>query len=175
MVFLITPIARFFNNTYIFTWDALLELTNQVLPKRKEGHVVPEGHPGFGGNWPEYIPPKEGDSRCCCPGLNAFANHGTDYNMFSDSQLIRFTQGLMPRDGRNISFKEAGRLCHDVFNFSPSFSYYTANFAATVLKKSYSKDTFDLEELNGIEHDASLTRKFTFKRTSERRSIIGDN
>ncbi|KAF8352008.1 Chloroperoxidase [Amanita rubescens] len=144
MVFLITPIARFFNNTYIFTWDALLELTNQVLPKRKEGHVVPEGHPGFGGIWPEYIPPKDGDSRCCCPGLNAFANHG-----------------LVPRDGRNISFKEAGRLCHDVFNFSPSFSYYTANFAATVLNKSYSKDTFDLEDLslhNGIEHDASLTR-----------------
>jgi hypothetical protein len=144
MVFLVTPIARFFTNTYIFTWDALTELTNQVLPKRKEGHVVPEGHPGFGGKWPEYIPPKDGDSRCCCPALNALANHG-----------------LLPRDGRNISFKEAGRLCYDVFNFSPSFSYYTANFAATTLNKSYSKGTFDLEDLslhNGIEHDASLTR-----------------
>jgi len=165
MVFLITPIARFLNNTYIFTWDALLELSNQVLPKRKEGHVVPEGHPGFGGIWPEYIPPNEGDSRCCCPGLNAFANHGADNNVFSDSRLIRFTQGLLPRDGRNISFKEMGRQCRDVYNFSPSFSYFVPKYAADMLKKNYSKDTFDLEEIslhNGIEHDASLTRKFTF-------------
>ena len=32
-----------------------------------------------------------------------------------------------------------------------------------MLNKSYSKDTFDLEQLslhNGIEHDASLTREF---------------
>ena len=34
---------------------------------------------------------------------------------------------------------------------------------ATLLNKSYSKDTFDLEEIslhNGIEHDGSLTRGF---------------
>jgi len=144
MVFLITPIARFFNDTYVFTWDALLELTNQVLPKRKEGHVVPEGHPGFGGVWPEYVPPEEGDSRCACPALNALANHG-----------------LLPRDGRNISFKDLGKQCRDVYNFSPSFSYFVPNYAANMLNKSYSKDTFDLEEIslhNGIEHDASLTR-----------------
>ena len=165
MVFLLTPIALFFNNTYVFTWDALLELSNQVLPKRKEGHVVPEGHPGSGGKWPEYIAPKEGDSRCACPALNALANHGADYNTFSDSRLIKFSQGLLPRDGRNISFKEMGRQCRDVYNFSPSFSYFVPKYAADMLKKNYSKDTFDLEEIslhNGIEHDASLTRKFTF-------------
>jgi hypothetical protein len=44
------------------------------------GHVTPEGEPGAGGNWPEYIPPKEGDSRCCCPALNALANHGESYD-----------------------------------------------------------------------------------------------
>jgi hypothetical protein len=36
------------------------------------------------------------------------------------------------------------------------------HFAARMLKKSYSKDIFDLEELdlhNGIEHDASLFRE----------------
>ena len=76
MVFLLTPIARFFDNVYVFTYDGLLELGNQVMPKRKVGHMVPEGHPGFGGKWPEYIPPKEGDSRCACPALNALANHG---------------------------------------------------------------------------------------------------
>jgi hypothetical protein len=76
MVFLITPIARFFNNAYVFTWDAMLELSNQVLPKRKVGQVVIEGHAGFAGKWPEFIPPKDGDSRSACPALNALANHG---------------------------------------------------------------------------------------------------
>ena len=57
-----------------------------------------------------------------------------------------------------------GKQCRDVYNFSPSFSYFVPNYAANMLKKNYSKDTFDLEQIslhNGIEHDASLTRKFT--------------
>ncbi|KAF8719041.1 hypothetical protein AX14_011541 [Amanita brunnescens Koide BX004] len=106
--------------------------------------MVAEGHPGHGGKWPEFIPPKDGDSRCACPALNALANHG-----------------LLPRDGRNISFKEATRQCRNVYNFSATFSYYVPNHMANLLGKSYSKDTFDLEEIslhNGIEHDASLTR-----------------
>ncbi|KAF8635726.1 hypothetical protein AX15_000342 [Amanita polypyramis BW_CC] len=144
MVFLITPIAHFFDNTFVFTWDALLELANLVLPKRKEGHVVLEGHPGFGGKWPEYISPKDGDSRSACPALNALANHG-----------------ILPRDGRNISFKDMNEKCRSVYNFSPSFAYFVPNFAANMLNKSYRKDTCNLEEIslhNGIEHDGSLTR-----------------
>lgn len=90
MVFLLTPIARFFDNVYVFTYDGLLELGNQVMPKRKVGHMVPEGHPGFGGKWPEYIPPKEGDSRCACPALNALANHGKRHITPNGSRLIRF-------------------------------------------------------------------------------------
>ena len=46
-----------------------------------------------------------------------------------------------------------------------------------MLKKSYSKDTFDLEQLslhNGIEHDASLTRKFLSPYTPAHRNMIGD-
>ncbi|KAK2460835.1 hypothetical protein APHAL10511_007305 [Amanita phalloides] len=144
MVFLITPVARFFDNTFVFTWDALLELSNLVLPKRKEGHVVPEGHPGFGGQWPEYIPPGEGDSRSACPALNALANHG-----------------IFPRNGCNITFKEMNAKIRAAYNFAPSFCYFVPNYAANMLNKSYSKDTFDLEEIslhNGIEHDGSLTR-----------------
>ena len=79
MVFLITPVAHFFTGVYVFTWDAALELTNLVLPKRKVGRVVLEGHPGFGGEWPEFKPPQEGDSRCACPALNALANHGAGH------------------------------------------------------------------------------------------------
>jgi len=60
-----------------FSWDAGLTFLNLLTPNRSEGHVVPEGHPGFGGKWPEYVSPKDGDSRCSCPALNAMANHGT--------------------------------------------------------------------------------------------------
>jgi hypothetical protein len=59
-----------------------------------------------------------------------------------------------------------GKQCRDVYNFSPSFAYFVPNYAANMLKKSYSKDTFDLEQLslhNGIEHDASLTRKLSVR------------
>ena len=86
-------------------------------------------------------------------------------------------KGLLPRDGRNISFKEMGKQCRDVYNFSPSFAYFVPNYAANMLNKSYSKDTFDLEQLslhNGIEHDASLTRKSLCPYTLAHRNIIGD-
>jgi hypothetical protein len=69
-------IANFFLTTYIFAWDTSLTVLNLVLPKKRVGHVVPEGHIGHGGKWGEFIPPKEGDSRSACPALNAMANHG---------------------------------------------------------------------------------------------------
>jgi len=128
-----------------FTWDMGLTVVNIVTPNRREGHVTPEGHPGFGGKWPEYIPPGEGDSRCSCPALNAMANHG-----------------ILPRDGKNIQFKEMGRLIRTTYNFSPSFCYFVPNYSAQMLGKNYDKDIFDLKELdlhNGIEHDASLCRE----------------
>ena len=63
-------------NIGLFSWDAALTIYNFVTPKLAKGKVIPEGHPGAGGKWPEYIPPKEGDSRSACPALNAMANHG---------------------------------------------------------------------------------------------------
>lgn len=63
-------------NIYIFTWDAWLTVVNLFRPNLKIGTVVPQGSPGAGGKWPEFVPPKEGDSRSCCPALNALANHG---------------------------------------------------------------------------------------------------
>jgi len=143
-MFLITPIARATQTIGVLIWDASLVLYNLVTPNYKVGHVVPEGHPGAGGTWPEYIPPKDGDSRCPCPALNAMANHG-----------------ILPHDGRNISFKELSKSIRATCNVSPSLSFFVPNYAANMLNKSYSKDTFDLAELNlhnGIEHDASLTR-----------------
>jgi len=110
-------------------------------------HVTPAGHPGEGGKWPEYIAPKEGDSRCSCPGLNAMANHG-----------------ILPRDGKNISFPELTSTVRATYNFSPTFCFYVSTFAARMLNKSYGKDRVDLADIDlhsaiGIEHDASLTRE----------------
>jgi len=70
--------------------------------------------------------------------------------------------GILPRDGKNIQFKEMGRLIRTTYNFSPSFCYFVPNYAATMLKRDYNKDTIDLADLdlhNGIEHDASLCRE----------------
>ena len=67
--------ALFFSG--IIIWDISLSIVNLLTFKRKIGSVTPKGHPGAGGNWPEYIPPRTGDSRCSCPALNAMANHGT--------------------------------------------------------------------------------------------------
>ncbi|KIJ98668.1 hypothetical protein K443DRAFT_198956 [Laccaria amethystina LaAM-08-1] len=144
-MFLVTPIARAIQDAGVFSWDLGLTLINFVTPSRKVDHVTPAGHPGEGGKWPEYIAPKEGDSRGSCPGLNALANHG-----------------ILPRDGKNISFPELYSTVRATYNFAPSFCFFVPNFAARMLNKSYKKDKIDLADLdfhNGIEHDASLTRK----------------
>ncbi|KAI6015113.1 Chloroperoxidase [Pisolithus orientalis] len=141
---LTTAIYKFFLCSTIFVWDIVLSFGNLVRFKRPVGKVTPEGHPGYGGYWPEYRPPKEGDSRCCCPGLNTMANHG-----------------IIARSGRGIKFTDVNEKINLTYNFGPSFCSYTTHYAAFMLKRSHSKDTFDLEEIdlhNGIEHDASLTR-----------------
>lgn len=72
----LNTISNVFYDVSVMTWDVLLTLGNLVRFSRPEGQVTPEGHPGYGGYWPEYKPAQEGDSRCSCPGLNAMANHG---------------------------------------------------------------------------------------------------
>jgi len=52
------------------------------------------------------------------------------------------------------------------YNFGPTFCLFVPNYAAQYLKKSYSKGTFDLQDLdlhNAIEHDASLVREDVYK------------
>ncbi|KZP28459.1 Cloroperoxidase [Athelia psychrophila] len=129
-------------NIYTFSKDAALTVLNIVTPSLPEGKVVPKGHPGFKGEWPEYVPSKEGDSRCSCPMLNAMANHG-----------------ILPHDGKNIKFTEMTKTVRTTTNFASTFCLYVPKFAAEFLKKNYYKDTFDLAELdlhNAIEHDGSL-------------------
>jgi len=69
--------------------------------------------------------------------------------------------GIFPRSGRGIKFTDTPKYIRSTYNFSPSFCYYACHHVARMLNRSYSRDTFDLEEINlhnGIEHDASLTR-----------------
>ncbi|EME47288.1 hypothetical protein DOTSEDRAFT_69279 [Dothistroma septosporum NZE10] len=131
----------------VMAWDNAIFLANLVTPKLKEGQVVPKGAPGHNLTWPEYVPPKEGDSRSACPMLNAMANHG-----------------ILPHDGKNITFKDLNQKVRETFNFASSFCFFVPNFSARFLNKSYSTDRFDLEDLSmhsdkAIEHDASLTRQ----------------
>jgi len=141
---IVKKIQKPFYDTFVFVWDFNLFLLNLVLPSLKPGHVVPAGALGHNGQWPEYIPPKEGDSRSACPMLNALANHG-----------------ILPHDGKNITFKELNIKVRQTFNFAPSFCFFVPKFSADFLDRSYWNDKFDLADLskhNAIEHDASLTR-----------------
>lgn len=131
----------------VIFFDNALAVLNLVTPKLKPGQVVPEGAQGHHQTWPEYVPPKEGDSRSACPMINAMANHG-----------------ILPHDGKNITFKQLNSATRSTFNFAPSFCFFVPNFAARYLDKSYWTDRFDLEHLSlhadkAIEHDASLTRQ----------------
>ena len=79
--------------------------------------------------------------------LNAMANHG-----------------ILPHDGKNITFRDLNTKVRQTFNFAPSFCFFVPKFAADFLNRSYWKDTFDLADLSlhndtAIEHDASLTRQ----------------
>ncbi|KAF7980648.1 hypothetical protein HWV62_37464 [Athelia sp. TMB] len=77
--------------------------------------------------------------------MNAMANHG-----------------ILPRDGRNISFVDLTTAMQATYNFAPTYAFFLPNYAAIMMQKSYSKGTFDLVEMdkhNKIEHDASLVRE----------------
>jgi hypothetical protein len=76
-------LTKVFENIYIFTYDFFLAIFNLCTPRLKVGGVVPHGSPGAGGKWPEFVPPREGDSRSPCPALNALANHGTSLSFLS--------------------------------------------------------------------------------------------
>jgi hypothetical protein len=141
----LNKITGFFINIFVFSWDFSLFILNILTPSRKPGHVVPPHAAGHGLVWPEHVPPKEGDSRSACPMLNAMANHG-----------------ILPHDGKNISFRELSTKVRHTFNFAPSFCFFVPKFSADFLNRSYWTGRLDLAELNlhnAIEHDASLTRQ----------------
>jgi len=128
-------IGSIFSFLFTFSWDSGLTFLNLITPKRRKIEVV----------WPEFVPRKDTDSRSPCPFINTLANHG-----------------ILPHDGRNITFKELGRTVKQYYNVSSSLSYFTCNNLADTLKRNYTTDRFDLSDMcvhNGIEHDGSITRQ----------------
>ncbi|OBT76327.1 hypothetical protein VF21_03326 [Pseudogymnoascus sp. 05NY08] len=141
----LNKVTGVFLNLFVFAWDFNLFILNILTPSYKPGHVVPGHAAGHALSWPEYIPPKDGDSRSACPMLNAMANHG-----------------ILPHDGKNITFKDLNVKIRQTFNFAPTFCFFVPKFAADFLNRSYWSGHFDLAELslhNAIEHDGSLTRQ----------------
>ena len=68
--------------------------------------------------------------------------------------------GILPRDGRNITFKELTRVVREYYNFAPTFCWFVPNKIAGILGRDYQTGVFDLSDIdvhNGIEHDASFT------------------
>ena len=73
--------------------------------------------------------------------LNSLANHG-----------------FLPRDGRNINYQQATSVLQDALNFDPEPFVSQIRGAMQVSTTSHNGTTFNLVDLNQIEHDASLSR-----------------
>ncbi|THH27221.1 heme-thiolate peroxidase [Antrodiella citrinella] len=144
----VSSILSLLAGTILILWDLILSLINVITPNLPEKHVIGKGKPGENGLWPTYIPPGAQDSRCSCPALNAMANHG-----------------IIPRSGRNITFRELNAALHNTYNFAPTFCFFVPHTIAGILDRDYWTDRLDLSDIdvhNGIEHDASLTREDSY-------------
>ncbi|KAK7230146.1 hypothetical protein V2G26_002316 [Clonostachys chloroleuca] len=127
---------------WLHTRDLFFSITNLFLPSRRAGHVVPPGRPGHRGVWPKYIAPTIGsESRSPCPGLNSLANHG-----------------ILPRDGRHITYKQMSHAIQHAYNLSPTLADQLTASAVELDQGRGWIDLHDLNALNVIQHDASFTR-----------------
>ncbi|KAF8488130.1 chloroperoxidase-like protein [Gautieria morchelliformis] len=137
-------ISKLSSIVYTILWDTGLTLINIITPKKR---LVAT-------SWPEFVPPKATDSRSPCPALNALSNHA----------------GIFPHDGRGITFKQMGDEVHKHYNFSRSFCYFVCSYIASILRRDYNTDSFDLSDIgvhNGIEHDGSITRYDTVRQPDQ--------
>ena len=151
---------------FIVIYDVILTLLNVFFPKRLPIAVVPPGSPGAGGLWPPYLPPRKTDSRCSCPALNALANHGqfldeTSWRAYCLRISFIFV-GIIPRDGKNLTFAQMTDVIRTTYNFSMSFCLFTHNAFGVIFKRDYKTGTFQLSDVdvhNAVEHDASFSRE----------------
>ena len=151
---------------FIVIYDVVLTLLNMFFPKRLPIAVVPPGSPGAGGIWPPYLPPRKTDSRCSCPALNALANHGgffddMSYGAYNLKDTFVFV-GIIPRDGKDLTFEQMTDVIRTTYNFSMSFCLFTHNAFGVIFKRDYKTGKFQLSDVdvhNAVEHDASFSRE----------------
>ncbi|CAE6461130.1 unnamed protein product [Rhizoctonia solani] len=126
-------------------WDLGLYIGNLIYPRKQVGSVVAEDIRGKDSSWGEFCPPRPGDARSPCPALNALANHG-----------------ILPRDGRGITWKELGEAWQKAYNLAPTLCKQVPWLTAKVLFAGRDwNEKMTLDDLNAhgaIEHDASYTR-----------------
>jgi len=130
-------IANALSTIGLFTWDKILTLINPLLPRKRQVALI----------WNEYVPPKPTDSRGPCPALNALCNHG-----------------VLPHDGKDISFKELADAVHTHYNCSTTFCKFVVMYIANGLQKNFN-DRVPLSAIgthNCIEHDGSLLRNDSY-------------
>jgi hypothetical protein len=142
---LVDPLLSLGYFLYLLGWDVSLHVANSILPKRKPGAVIPPGVGGYRGDWGVFQPPRPGDARSPCPAINALANHG-----------------ILPRDGRGITWKELGEAVGGTYNLAPTLCAQVPWLTAKFLFAGRDwKEKMTLDDLNAhgaIEHDASYTR-----------------
>ncbi|EUC54598.1 peroxidase family 2 domain protein [Rhizoctonia solani AG-3 Rhs1AP] len=130
---------------YLLGWDLGLHIANVIRPRKQVGSVVVVGLRGQDGSWGEFRPPRLGDARSPCPALNALANHG-----------------IIPRNGRGITWKELGEASQKAYNLAPTLCKQVPWLTAKFLFAGRDwNETMTLDDLNAhgaIEHDASYTR-----------------
>jgi len=102
-------------------------------------HKLPDGHSDIGDH--PFIPPGPGDLRSPCPALNTLANHG-----------------YIPRDGRNMYFRQLINVQTEIFNISVPLAASLAFEAVFLCGNGMTVDMKQLRKHNHIEHDASLSR-----------------
>jgi hypothetical protein len=70
--------------------------------------------------------------------------------------------GILSHDGRDIPFVELVQKLQPTYNLAPTFCLYLGKYIANYLQKDYSKDVFNLKDIdlhNKIEHDGSILRE----------------
>ncbi|KAH8919774.1 Cloroperoxidase [Atractiella rhizophila] len=94
----------------------------------------------------DWRPPKPTDSRCVCPMLNSLAN-----------------QGILPRDGRNLTPALLDETLQKFLNLAPDLSASLTTPLSKIVREDGKLELKDVNLHNFIEHDASLVHDDTVK------------
>jgi hypothetical protein len=155
MVFIITALRRIGRGTFstlfdgifflsVMGWDFSLALVNLITFKRKVGRVTPKGQPGEGGVWPEYSHPREGDSRCSCPALNAMANHGLLYFFFE----FRHPRWINTSCPYHIHLGVSSILKSESLRFFPLARYHPPRWTQYLFQRPICTNPYNLQFLS---------------------------